>query len=280
MDETVQPYLTQQELRTFDRILRLAYHDRIRYIVPENEIGFGVSGLSVSLPLEDGQLDKPQSKQDAFEVNITGGVSEEADQAMRREAEYLRENIIGTYTITMKKNLESFETDVPLLFTVNRPVDSVGGDVYTVLAYTSEGDVMKCYTRQTTNTISFIGDGTGEYLIMSRNTSNQYVGEDPVEAVTADTSSVDIRMIIANITGAIILLVVIVFIVIHFLRKRAKKKVIETVKEERRIKEENSKDLEITQAIEILNTEMIRLEEIRKAEEEMKKHDEQHGSSE
>ena len=280
MDETVQPYLTQQELRTFDRILRLAYADRIRYIVPENEIGFGVSGLSVSLPLEEGQLDKRQSRQDTFEISIQNQVSPEAQEALQKEAEYLRETVIGTYTVTMKKNLESFETDATLLFTINRPADSVGGDVYTVLAYTRDGDVMKCYTRQTTNTISFIGEGTGEYLVMSRNTSNQYVGEDPVEAVTVDTSSVDIRLIIANITAAFILLVVIVFLVIHFLGKHRKRRVIATVKKERKEKEENSKDLEITQAIEILNTEMIRLEEIRKAEEEMKNNDQHDGSSE
>ena len=101
-----------------------------------------------------------------------------------------------------------------------------------------------------------------------------------MEAVTVDTSSVDIRLIIANITAAFILLVVIVFLVIHFLGKQRKRKVIATVKKERKEKEENSKDLEITQAIEILNTEMIRLEEIRKAEEEMKNNDQHDGSSE
>ena len=38
-------------------------------------------------------------------------------------------------------------------------------------------DVVQCYTRQTTNTISFMTEGTGEFLLMSINTSNQYMGE-------------------------------------------------------------------------------------------------------
>lgn len=280
MDSSVQPYLTQQELRSFDRILRIAYNDRISYIVDENTLGFGVSGLSVSIPLEEGQLEKRKSSQDAFEVKIEESIRPEAEEAMKAMADYLRETVLGSYTIRIRKNLDPYATDVPLLFTVNRPADSVGGDVYTVLSYTEDGDVVKCYTRQTTNTISFVGEGDGEYMILTRNTSNQYVGEDPVEAVTVDTSSTDIRMIIAKITGAVILLVLIVFLAVHFLRKRRKKKVIETVQQERKVREENKEDLEVTQAIEILNTEMIRLEEIRKAEEERKKNDERHDSSE
>ena len=270
MDSEVQPYLTQPDLRSFDTILRCAYRDKINYVVADNSFGFAVSGLSVSIPLEEGQLDKREADEDTYKITIDRGISNEAEETMKRYADYLGQNVITSFTISLAKNMETMPMNGPLLCTVTRPSDSDGGDVFLVLNYRENGDVVQCYTRQTTNTVSFMSEGTGEFMLLSMNTSNQYMGEDPVETLTQESSSADIRAIIASAALGVLLLVAIVFAVMYFIGKRRKKRHVErhvVKKEKYKIDSEN---LEVTQALEILNTEMIRMDEIKKAEQEMK----------
>ena len=269
MDETVQPYLTQPDLRSFDTILRGAYRDKINYVVADNPYGLAVSGLSVSIPLEEGQLERKDADEDTYRISIDKGVRREAQEAMIKYADFLGETVLEAFTISLAKNMENIPMKGPLLCTVTRPSDSAGGDVFLVLNYTEDGDVVQCYTRQTTNTISFMTEGTGEFLLMSINTSNQYMGEDPVETLTQESNSADIRAIIATAAAGVLLLVAIVFSVMYFMSKRRRRQ--HTVRHEKKKEqyEFDSKNLEVTQALEILNTEMIRLDEIKKAEEDM-----------
>lgn len=109
-------------------------------------------------------------------------------------------------------------------------------------------------------------EGTGEFMLMSINTSNQYMGEDPVETLTQESNSADIRAIIANVALSALLLVIIVFGVMYVLGKRRRRKRTERHEVKKEQYKIDSENLEVTQALEILNTEMIRLDEIRKAE--------------
>ena len=270
MDESVQPYLTMPEFRSFDTLLRKAYQEKIRYVIDDAGYGFAVSGLSLSLPLEEGQLEKKETEQDTYRISISNGVSRSVSSALNKEAEYLGETVLKEFTVSLTKNMDAINTDAKLLCTINRPSDSVGGDVYTVLTCGEDGEIIKCYTRQTTNTISFMADGPGEFVLLTRNTSNQYVGADPVETVTEETSSVDIRAIIVNIAIAAIALFIIVFGSMYVVGKRNRKKKTVIHAEHRKQYEKDSSNLEVTQALEILNTEMLRLDDIKKADEQLK----------
>ena len=284
MDATVQPYLTQPDLRAFDTILRGAYRDKINYVVADNPYGLAVSGLSVSIPLEEGQLERSEADEDTYRISIEKGISKDAEEAMTKYADYLGQTVLESFTISLAKNMEVTPMKGPLLCTVTRPANSAGGDVFLVLNYTENGDVVQCYTRQTTNTISFMTEGTGEFLLMRMSTSNQYMGEDPVETLTQESNSADIRGIIANAALGALLLVVIVFTAMYFLGKRRRKKHTERHEVKKEQYKIDSQNLEVTQALEILNTEMIRLDEIKKAESEQNgesgddQHDGQSGS--
>ncbi len=271
IDESVQPYLTMPEFRSFDTLLRKAYQDKIRYVVDDSGYGFAVSGLSLSLPLEEGQLEKKDTEQDTYRISISNGISGSVSEALNKEAEYLGETVLKEFTVSLSKNMDSLDTDAKLLCTISRPSDSVGGDVYTVLTCTEDGDIVKCYTRQTTNTISFMADGPGEFVLLTRNTSNQYVGADPVETVTEETSNVDIRAIISNIAIAAIALFIIVFGAMYVVGKRDRRKKTVIHEEHRKQYEKDSSNLEVTQALEILNTEMLRLDDIKKADDQQTK---------
>ena len=268
MDRTVQPYLSMPEFRAFDTILRKAYQDRIRYVVDGEHFNFAVSGLSLSIPLEEGQLEKKDTDQDTYRISMNSGVRSLASEMFEKEAKFLGETILEKFKITLTKNMDAIDTDATFLCTINRPSDSVGGDVYTVLAFDAQdGSLIKCYTRQTTNTISFMTAGTGEYVLLTRNTSNQYVGTDPVETVTEETSNTDVRAIISQIAFALIALILIVFGSMYLIGKRRRKKNVVIHQERRRLHEKDSNNLEVTQALEILNTEMLRLDDIKKADE-------------
>ncbi len=267
MDATVQPYLTQPDLRAFDTILRRAYADKINYVIADNPYGLAVSGLSVSIPLEEGQLDRVEADEDTYKISIDRGISGSAEEEMTRHAQFLGETVLDTFTVSLTKNMEALPMQGPLLCTINRPSSSAGGEVFLVLNYAADGNVIQCYTRQTTNTISFMCDGPGEFLLMSMNTSNQYMGADPVETLTQESSSADIRGIIASVALAALLLVIIVFAVMYFLSKRRKKQHVIRHEEKKEQYKIDSENLEVTQALEILNTEMIRLDEIKEAEE-------------
>ena len=147
--------------------------------------------------------------------------------------------------------------------------------MYTVLYYNPEDDdVEECYTRQSANKITFMANADGEFLLTSRRTSNNYLSEDASETVTHETSSYDMEwtLIRASLAfGAALIFLLILWRILKALRKSKLKKEQMHREEEKK----SEKPLEVTQAIEILNTEMMNLEEIRKAEEEQKKKEEE-----
>ena len=115
-------------------------------------------------------------------------------------------------------------------------------------------------------------------MVISRRTSNVYTGTDPIESVTAESSSWDIEKIAAYSSVGLAVLILLIVLIRH----RTKKKKEAKVMEERVIKteEEASKPLppaDMTQAIQNLETTIIDLkaDEIRKALDQEKKEEEQ-----
>ena len=274
IDRNMQPYLTQNELRAFDSIAYKAFQGHVRYVVDANEFGLGVSGLCISVPLGD-SLTKKRFWKDTYRVRISKGISEEAEASMVRAAVSLGNDENDSFTITLLKNLKDYDTDGPLIFSIDKPSDAEDGDVYTVLYYNPEDDdVEECYTRQSANKITFMANADGEFLLTSRRTSNNYLSEDASETVTHETSSYDMEwtLIRASLAfGAALIFLLILWRILKALRKSKLKKEQMHREEEKK----SEKPLEVTQAIEILNTEMMNLEEIRKAEEEQKKKEEE-----
>ena len=91
------------------------------------------------------------------------GISSKATDAMEVIANFLGTTQKDTFSICLRKNFSDFSLDGPVLFSIKKPADATDAEVYTVLYYNkTNGDVEKCYTRQTTNTITFMGSKDGE----------------------------------------------------------------------------------------------------------------------
>ncbi|MBR2825503.1 MAG: glucosaminidase domain-containing protein, partial [Solobacterium sp.] len=263
IDENVLPYLTHAQLRNFDTIVRKAINNRVRYVIDKNSYNLGVSGLSISAPLGD-SLEKPSIVADTYRVRISEGISKIAEEELGKKASFLENDIKESFTINLKKNYEDFHLDGPILFSIDKPENSEEGEVFSVLYYDQDdGDIVKCYTRQTGNSVTFMGKGSGEYMVVSRRTSNEYAGNDPEEAVTASTESFDleamfVKIAIASIISLLILLGLL-FIFLMGRKKKVKEKRIE--KEEKKKKEDSEPS--VKEAIDKFETEMLKLEDIK-----------------
>ena len=269
IDENVLPYLTQIQLRSFDAIMRKAIGNSIRYVIEKNDYNLGVSGLSVSVPLSS-SLSKPSFLADTYRVRMKHGISSKATDAMEVIANFLGTTQKDAFSIRLRKNFSDFSLDGPVLFSIKKPDDATDAEVYTVLYYNkTNGDVEKCYTRQTTNTITFMGSKDGEYMLVSRNTSNIYIGDDPVESVTVDTSSYDLESLYMQITVGLIALILLGVLLRRFLVKKNNKNVAKR-REKKEIEkaQEPLPPVDVTQALEIFDTEVLDLDKIRELDEE------------
>ena len=269
IDENVLPYLTQTQLRSFDSIMRKAIGNSVRYVIEKNNYNLGISGLSVSVPL-DNSLSKPEILADTYRVRMKQGISTTASDAMNVVSNFLGTTTKDTFKISLRKNFSDFSLDGPVLFSIKKPDDATDDEVYTVLYYNKEnGDVEKCYTRQTSNTITFMGSKDGEYMLVSRSTSNVYVGDDPVESVTSSTMSYDLESLFITITVSLVSIIILGVIIKLIYSKKHNK----TVKKQRVEKEEKKAKeplppVDVTQALEIFDTEVLDLDKIREIDEE------------
>jgi len=277
IDDNMQPYLTQKELRSFDTILRKAISNRIRYVLEKNPYDLGVSGLSVSYPLND-SLSKFWLIEDTYRIRIGSKISDDALKAMTEIANYMEDQIDESFNVVIRKNYDEPDPEGPLLLTINKPEGADPTDVYTVLHYQKDtGDVVQCYTRQTDGRITFMTRGEGTYMVVSRRTSNAYTGTDPVESVTSQSSSKDVEKIIAYCSAALAAVFLFLLLLHRFRRKHKEKKVHHEriIKEEKRSREP-APPVDMTQALQNLETTMLdlKVDEIQKeaaAEDEAEK---------
>ncbi|MBR2990957.1 MAG: glucosaminidase domain-containing protein [Solobacterium sp.] len=275
LDENAIPYLTQTQLRSFDRIMRMVVGERINYILEPNDYVTGVSGLSVSVPLFD-SLEKQNLFKDTYRVRVREGVSAEAYALMEKSAGFLNTDVQEAFTISLRKNYSEFSLDGPVLYTIRKPEGAEEGMVYTVFCYDpDDGDVEKCYTRQTENAVTFMGNRDGQYLVAGRRTSNSYLGDDPVESLTRANSSFDLEHIYMYISLSAAVIFVIGMILSQRQRRRLEQEVLLRREE---INLEKAREplppVDVTQALTIFETEVLRLDEIRQAAQEQD--DDQH----
>lgn len=278
IDHTVLPYLTQAQLREFDRIMRKVYGSQIRYIVNANAYDLGVSGLGISIPLGD-SLTKNRFMNDTYRVMIHKGIHSAARDAMARQAVFSRQDVVDTFTIRMLKNYTDANAKENLVFSIKKPEDAKLGDVYTVLEYMADGEVIACYTRQTTGMITFMARNPGQFLLMRQASGNQYTGDDPVEVVTHETSSFDMEHMFIAVSFIAGITVVLLVGIVRFLNRLRKKKIAEQYDEHQQNMQKEMENLEVTQAIHILDTQVLNAEELAKAAAEMDKKDDQHHRS-
>jgi hypothetical protein len=243
VDENFLPYLTQNQLRSFDRLVHRAAKERIILMVSENPVGFGISGVSLSL------AENTSDQLVVCRINVTQDAPDEIRETVARTAAGNSYDLCGTVSFEIFENDEERELLHPVICSVSRPEGDPEEMVYRVYRYDENGDVTECYTRLSKNKISFMTDRSGQFFIASRLTSNVIDFEDPAETVTFETSDEmpSIEEIHPNfpygmaalcVLGTIALFVLMRMIYLKFYRKKRRQERIDYEKE--------IKDLELT----------------------------------
>lgn len=222
MDEYMVPYLTQPQLRALDGIIYKAINHRIHYVIYKNDLDASISGLSLSIDLGD-SLDKKYLK-DTIKLIVKNSINKEHEKLMEAVAIGNGYKVVDSFAIKTQKNLDNFELNTPVLISIKKPEGAKDNELFTVLLYV-DGEVVKCYTKQTNNYIQFMTPAIGEFMLVSRTTTNEYIIDDVIETVRVDNSDADIpALIAAGLFGLTILLGAIVG-VDALLRKRRRKKI-------------------------------------------------------
>ncbi|MBR4164603.1 MAG: glucosaminidase domain-containing protein [Solobacterium sp.] len=189
IDATFLPYLTQNQLRQFDRIVHKAIGDGIGYTVSENDRYFGISGLSLSMPLGN-SLDKNVYHRDFYSASVLDNPEDKDLQKIIEGQNYIYDS---SFTITLTKNGETVLPSNPLVCSIAKPADTEENVIFRLFHLDVDGDVEMCYTRQSENRISFMIEQPGTYAVGYRRTSSVYYADDPVETVTFETSDEEIE---------------------------------------------------------------------------------------
>lgn len=263
IDDHLLPDLTQEQLRTLDRLMREAVRGKIRYVIDKNSYDLQVSGLTVSMPLGS-SLDKSKYLEDTYRVQMKKGVSDEAMKKLSLLSDSLKNTVQESFTIYAKKNYTTLDYQYPFVATIRKPETADEYDVFTVLYFDRKtGDVSKCYTRQTQGTVSFLTKGNGSYLLSSRKTSNIYLLEDPVESLNSSNESFDLEHYRVYLSLLSVLGLICAVLAYRYARRRHEEK----VRQERiRIREEKKNEplppCDVTQAFQVFETQALRLNEI------------------
>lgn len=188
VDEYMLPYLNQQQLKDIDKIVRLAIGNKVHYVVTENKFDSSISGLSLSVKLDD-SLEKGFLK-DSYKMVIKDSISIEARSTMEKVALGNDYTVLNEFKVEAEKNFGSFELHAPVVISLIKPKDSNLNQLFTVLRY-DEGEVVETYTRQSKNYIQFMTTDFGEFLVVAKNTTNVYDLEDSYENINVANSDID-----------------------------------------------------------------------------------------
>ena len=243
VDDQFLPYLTQSQLRVFDQLVHRASRDRILLMVSENNMGFGISGVSLNLS------EKNTGEVRVCQINVSEAADDENRKTVADTAAGMNYALCSTVSFTVSENDEPVTLNHPVICSVDKPAGNEAGTVYRVYRLDPDGDITECLTRLSQNKISFMTDRTGDFYIASRLTSNVIDYEDPVESVTYETSdemppieeihpNFPYGMAAVSVLGIIALFLLGRMIYLKFYRKRRR--------QERIDREKEIKDIELT----------------------------------
>ena len=218
IDEYMLPYLNQQQLKEIDKIVRLAIGDQIHYVVAENKFDSSISGLSLSVKIDD-SLEKGFIK-DTYKMVIKDTISNEAKEKMEEVALAYGYTVFKEFKVEAEKNFGTFDLHGPVVIGLIKPQDSNLNQLFTVLRY-DDGEVVETYTRQSENYIQFMTTDFGEFLVVAKNTTNIYDIEDSYENINVANSDIDQYSILSMIfMGGSTLVILIIVFVLYKKRKR------------------------------------------------------------
>lgn len=187
MDQAMVPYLTQSQLRDIDRLIKMANGDELLFRVEKNKLDLSVSGLSLAIKNE------PTTKKyfkDLIKISTGSIINNESIKKVKHLAEGIEHEVVSTFSVSLTKDAKPISIQSPILISIKKPEGFHANQWFTVMRVNGE-EIVKCYTRQTDNYIQFVTADVGEFVLLTRMTTNQYHFDDVIENVTVANSAED-----------------------------------------------------------------------------------------
>ena len=210
------------KIRQIDAIMLDEYRGRANYRIDDNDYDLSVSGLTLSLA--DANITSAfRILKDTYYVHVKDvprkdrNILKEIGEAYGFEAvDYLR--------VDYSLNLKNIEQEGAVVISV-RLKDKETDKTYSVYRLDDNGDIVKCKTTQTNSYIQFLTKKSGSYVILSKDSVNNYDLPDYKENITGDNSDPDNNglFIIGAIMAVFIIYGFILIIVYRNLERKEEK---------------------------------------------------------
>ncbi len=211
--------LSFNEIRKIDR--KLSETSDRNYVISDfgTELDLGISGLDLSLP----DLDTFIYVNDTYYVDAQKIRSTDEEQILKVASAYGFAPVLGI-DLSFRFNYENIHLQGPAIVQLHIE-GKKDGQIYSVYHLQQDGDILKCRTIQTKETVVFLIEEEGAYEVLEMPGNNDYATPDVTETLTKDSMGFDnhrinigllltISFALAGISG------IIVFYIFSNMRRR------------------------------------------------------------
>ncbi|MBR2577622.1 MAG: bacterial Ig-like domain-containing protein, partial [Erysipelotrichaceae bacterium] len=177
-----------EKIRQIDKIMLEEYRGRANYRIDDNDYDLSVSGLTLSLT--DASITSPfRFFKNTYYVH-TGDVSRKDKKTLQEIGEAYGFEAVDYLSIEYGLNLRKIEPDGAVIISLKLE-DKETDKTYSVYRLDDNGDIVKCKTTQTNSYIQFLTKKSGSFVILAKDSVNNYDLPDYKENITGDNSDPD-----------------------------------------------------------------------------------------
>lgn len=187
------------------------------YHINDNSLDMSISGLTTGLqePLFNLVFGN------TYYVEVNENIK--LNDSFKKMVEAYGFDIMNSFSIDFKLNYFNEELISPIVVTCN--VKHFDDSAYSVYHIKDNGDVIKCKSSWSNNYVSFICEESGKYVILRRDSNNNYAIEDKYENINQYNNSVDNHRFIRQVLAFLVLITLnLISFIVYFIVLQIKEK--------------------------------------------------------
>ncbi len=170
-------------VRKLDETLYEEYKNDMKFHIVDNDYDLSVSGMSLSKV-----SDTSYNKFDTYYISIK---KDNYDSSIENLANAYGFAIDDCFSISFSYNFNKLDDDGVMVYSI-KPNDKTVDKIYSI--YRIDGDkIVKCKTIQTSSYVKFLSKKAGKFILLSKDSSNNYDLEDYYENLNAENNSPDLH---------------------------------------------------------------------------------------
>ena len=206
-------YFDFDDLRLLDEMLFNEYNDYLNFVVFQSDLDVSISGLCVNVDtnlakrtLFDGLI------KNTYYVHIRD-ISRSSYNKLEEIGEAYGFESVCAFKSTFSLNLRRIDQEGEMIYSI-KPKDMDPSSIYSVYCLEENGDIVKCKTYWSKDSVTFIGQGQGSYLLLRKKSVNTYTFDSIDESVNHENNDPDTQQFILLFVAY---LIVVMFGVINIL---------------------------------------------------------------